>query len=204
MHVFKTCAARAGVRVLRFLHPRATRLWRALQRADADIYIQRTADADTGLVAAWCRRRSRRFMYCVASEFDCVRDLPHLSTRHERLLYRYGLRRADRVIAQTRDQQRLLRDEFGLEAHRVPNCCEDPLRDAGDAATPAPDAPPRVLWLGRMTQEKRLEWFLDMARRCPEFQFDVMGAPLVRTATRARAGPTTSRLVLMLTPTAPT
>src|SRR6185503_4911636 len=35
---------------------------------------------------------------------------------------------------------------------------------------------PRVLWVGRFSPEKRLEWFLDLAAAVPEVEFHVLGA----------------------------
>ena len=35
----------------------------------------------------------------------------------------------------------------------------------------------RVLWIGRISRSKRLEWLLDAAEQCSELQFDVVGSP---------------------------
>ena len=148
VRVFKTCNRDAGLRGVRFVYPRMTALWGALARADADVYFHRTADSETGLVAAWTRRRGRAFVFSVASDTDCERSLPRLAHLRQRALYRYGLRRADRVIAQTTRQQRLLREQFDIAAILVPPCgaapdgqgSAGPPRPTGRLETCSPDA----------------------------------------------------------------
>ena len=180
VQVFKACPRDAGMRVVRFVHPRATSLWAALRRANADMYVRRTADSDIAVVAAWCRRHGRKFVYSAASDTDCLRDLPRLSTRHERVLYRYGLRRADRIIAQTFRQQQLLADQFGLASDRIGSCAPEP--PIGELPEGNADERPRVLWVGRFAPVKRFELCLDLAERLPDCAFDVVGEPERKTA----------------------
>ena len=66
VRVIKLCRQIGGLPGLRFLHPRWTSLWRALGRADADVYYHNCAEAITGQVAIWCRRHARPFVYSVA------------------------------------------------------------------------------------------------------------------------------------------
>src|SRR5438105_13961880 len=65
----------AGLPLLRSVHPRLTGLWAAMRRADADIYYQRGAESETGLVAGWCRRHERCFIFAIAHDTNCHRDL---------------------------------------------------------------------------------------------------------------------------------
>src|SRR6185295_3387450 len=87
---------------------------------------QNTAEYVTGQVAFWARRRGRRFVYSVASDMDCYERLPELRTLRERLLYRYGLRRADRVVVQTRHQARMLERGFARPSLQIPMLCPGP------------------------------------------------------------------------------
>ena len=68
MHIIKAYKPNIGIRVLRFLCPRLTSLWRAMKMADADIYYQRTSDSVTGIVAAFFRLYRRKFVFAVASD----------------------------------------------------------------------------------------------------------------------------------------
>lgn len=173
--VMKICPRGAGLPGLRFVYPRWTSLLRAMRRANADVYYQNCGDYVTGQVALWCRLRRRPFVYAVASEPDCDPRLPKLPSLRERLLYRFGLTHANRVIVQTRRQQHMLRESFRLGAHVIPMPCPGPT-DVDYAVTP-PEGAPRVVWIGRFSHVKRLEVMLDVAAAAPEIRFEVAGTP---------------------------
>lgn len=176
IRVFKMCARDAGLPGLRFFWPRWSSLRAALKRADAEIYYQRTAGAETGQTAFFCRRNGRRFLLGIANDPECDRRLggAHRSFR-DRWLYKYGLKRAARVIAQTRTQQEMLAANFGIQATVIRSCSADPTPGAATLPTGERWNSRRVLWIGRFTAQKRLDRLLDLARQTPEFQFDVVG-----------------------------
>jgi glycosyltransferase involved in cell wall biosynthesis len=167
---------RDGLPGLRFFHPRWTRLNAALRRADAELYYQNCAEYVTGQVAAWCRRHRRRFVYSLANSADCDPRLPEMQALRERLFYRYGLRRADGVIAQTEQQRRQLACGFNREAVCLPMPCPGPAR--AEYSPPRHGVQPfRVGWVARIAPVKRLEVLLDTARELPDIHFEVAGAP---------------------------
>lgn len=176
VRVIKMCARDEGIRGLRFIHPRWTSLRRALKRADAEVYYHNTSEYVTGQVAFWCRRFGRKFVFSVANDWDCdPRVLSGRSVR-ERVLYVHGLRNASRIISQTAKQQRILREAFGRDSTIIPMPCP---RVAGSdrPRTHMPtSSPPRILWVGRFVQAKRLEVLLDIAEQAPDLVFDVAGA----------------------------
>ncbi len=175
IRVYKTCSRSDGIPGLRFIHPRWTSLWRAMARADADIYYQRNAGSETGQIAWWCARHRRRFIFAVASDLDCLPGLPYLRKARERILYRAGLHRADCVIAQTLKQQQMLESTFRVRSVLIRSCSADPRTGGRSDRAIDPDAPLRLLWVGRFAVEKRIEFLFDLAQRCPEYQIDVVG-----------------------------
>jgi glycosyltransferase involved in cell wall biosynthesis len=176
VRVIQLCREGDGWPVLRFLHPRWTSLWHALSRADADVYYHNCAEATTGQIALWCQRHGTRFVYSVASDPECDPALPMLALARERALFRYGLRHADRILLQTQAQRESLLRGFGLTGTVLPMPCEGP--SDRDYAPPDPFAAarPRVVWVGRISAEKRIEWLIDIAALLPELAFDVAGA----------------------------
>jgi glycosyltransferase involved in cell wall biosynthesis len=169
------------MRALRFFHPRLTGLWNAMARADSDVYYQRGAGSETGLVAHWCRRRARAFIFSVANETTCMRVSPFLTKLSDRFLFRYGLRRAHAVIAQSLRQQHLLGETFGITSTVIRSFCEWPL-EANEQRTPEGERLGRVLWAGRLSEEKRPEWVIRLARELPDCRFDVVGQGNVASA----------------------
>ncbi len=169
------CRRNDGVWGLRFFHPRWTSLHRALRVADADVYYHNCGEYVTGQVALWCKRRRRKFVYSVANDTDCDHRLPEMRSVRERLLYRYGLRQADAVVTQTRTQHKMLVDGFGRESVVIPMPCPGPLESEYVPPRLPVDRRPRVLWIGRLCRQKRPDRLLDVAAKCPEFDFDMVG-----------------------------
>jgi glycosyltransferase involved in cell wall biosynthesis len=145
-----------------------------MARADSDVYYQRGAGSETGLVAHWCRRRARAFIFAVANETTCMPVSPFLTKRSDRILFRYGLRRAVAVIAQSLRQQHLLGETFGIRSTVIRNFCGWP-QEANELGTAEDERPGRVLWAGRLSEEKRPEWVIRLARELPDCRFDVVG-----------------------------
>ncbi|MBI1194373.1 MAG: glycosyltransferase [Gammaproteobacteria bacterium] len=178
--VFKMCRREDGVPVVRFLYPRWSSLNAAMKRADADIYYYNCGDLGLGQVVLWAHRHDRKVIYSVASDPDCDPKLPVLKPLRERVLYRYGVNHCDRLFAQTHRQQAMLKEGFGRESVVL----DMPSLGLGDAEGTndfPDDGRFRVLWVGRISQEKRLEWLLEIAKRCPEMAFDVVGAANIGT-----------------------
>jgi len=175
VRVIKMCSRDSGLPGLRFFHPRWTSLNRALRRADANVYYHNCAEYATGQIALWCRSYGRKFVYSSASDLDCTPGLPDLKKWRVRVLYRYGLLHADRIVVQTRKQQGMLRDGFGLESTVLPMPCPGPSATEYQAPAPPRDDSCRILWVGRICPEKCPERLLELVRLCPSMHFDVVG-----------------------------
>jgi glycosyltransferase involved in cell wall biosynthesis len=159
-----------GIPGLRFVHPRWTGIWSALRRADAELYYTSCAGMQVGLLALFCRRYRRRFVFRAASDTDC--DASRLLVRYarDRWLYGFGLARADAILVQTEAQRRALARHYRLDA-----------RVAGMLVEPAqPDAPRTidVLWVSNLRRLKRPDRVLDLATRLPYASIHMVGGPL--------------------------
>jgi len=177
VRVFKMCRKEAGIKGLRFFWPKWTSLVAAMKRADADIYYQNCGEYVTGQVALWCRRHRRKFIYSVASDPDCDARLPKMHNLRERLLYRYGLRAADKVVVQTQRQREMLWNGFRRDSIVIPMPCPGPSDEDYARLDQQRNGSRRVLWIGRLCEVKRPDRLLDVAEACPDVHFDVVGPP---------------------------
>lgn len=169
IRVLKAFRPEAGLPVFRFVHPRWTGLWSALGRADADIYYTSCAGAQVGLMALFCRRFGKRFVFRVASDTDCDRSRLLVQYARDRWLYAYGLRRADAILVQTTSQAATLERSYGLRS-----------RVAGmfvEAGSPASNRDVDVLWISNMRRLKRPDRVLELADALPAVRFHVVGGP---------------------------
>ncbi len=171
--VHKAFRPEAGVPVLRFLHPRLTSIWRSLGNVDADIYYCRSAGMLVSQVAEFCRRHGRRSIYAGASDKDFLPDQGgKIRYVRDRWLFRRGVARVDRIVAQNEVQRATCLETYGREAAVIPSCYELPAKRPGTLS-----ASDTVLWVGVLRSGKRPELFLELAARLPHRRFVLVGPP---------------------------
>lgn len=170
--VYRSFRPGAGVPVLRFAHPRLTATWRAMRAADADVYYCRSASMWVAVVAEFCRRHGRRSVYAGASNLDFARrGDAQLRYARDRWLYRRGLARVDRIVAQNEAQRAGCRATYGRDATIIASCYEPASAPAGREPRDA------VLWVSTLRAGKRPQRLLEIAARLPHRRFVMIGGP---------------------------
>ena len=156
------------------------KLWKAMAAVNADIFVQRAAGAATGLIAAFCKITGRHFIYIVASSYDVDGGYLGQSSMRNRLLYRFGLAQSSLIIVQAKSFRKTLFDNHGLnsifirDGHEIPKSIE-PFEYRR-----------MILFIGGTRPVKRPELFIELARRCPDLSFVIIGGPLVDKAYHKR------------------
>jgi glycosyltransferase involved in cell wall biosynthesis len=170
IRVYKAYRPEAGLPLLRFMHPRWSGLWSALARADAQLYYTSCAGMQVGLLALFCARHGRRFVFRCASDADCDPSQLLIRYARDRWLYAYGLHRADAILVQSAAQARSLARHFDL-----------PGRVAAMLVEPAPFYGERdidVLWVANIRRVKRPDRVLALTHQLPEADIHMVGGPL--------------------------
>lgn len=158
-----------GIPGLRFLHPRLSLATAALLRAKADLYYVVGSGMAAGLTGDVARFRGVPCVLHMMTDWDVIPDPPAGVGVTHRPWYLRALRRADRVLAQTRFQQEQLERNFGVASVVLPNIMEIPPQavDAGQDGV--------VLWNATYKATKRPEWFVQLARELPVHRFVMCG-----------------------------
>lgn len=165
----------AGIRVLRFVHPRLTRVVRAIRQVDADVYYQSPAAPWSGVVAYFAKRMGKSSIVRIASDSDCVRGGHPVGSnqqpvRHQRdrWMFEYGVLNASMVAAQTERQRELLIRHYGVRSEILNIAVEVPPDSARSKDVD-------VLWIGNFREVKRPDVALELARRLPQYRFAIVG-----------------------------
>jgi glycosyltransferase involved in cell wall biosynthesis len=168
VEVIRAYNASDGIPILRYVWPRLTTILSCLKEADADIYYVRTASMLTGVIAAFCRRYSRKSVFAAAGNPDLEIDTPRIRYARDRWVYEYGLRNVDKIFVQNEKQKQLCFSNFHRDSIVVPNCYPSvnmETRHQGEC----------ILWVSTIRQLKRPHVYLDIAEALPRFQFRMIG-----------------------------
>lgn len=166
---YKACRPDAGIPVFRFIHPRWTSVWSALRRVNADIYYLSCAGMHLGLLAMFCERHGGKFVFRVAHDTDCEPDKLLIKYWRDRKLYEYGLRRADGILVQSRQQQQAMLANYGLQSQVAEMLVDPPETESRRDVD--------VLWVNNLRQFKRPDLFLALAKKLPHLKFHMVGGP---------------------------
>ena len=144
-------------------------LWRALARADADVYYQRCAGTITGVVGVYARLHGKPFIFSVANDRDLDGHFVKKARPYQAALYRLGVRLAAEIVIQSDAQARLLRERWGREGVLIPSACPIP-----EGPLPSASARRGALWVGNMLPKKRPELLADLASAVPDVPFTMI------------------------------
>jgi glycosyltransferase involved in cell wall biosynthesis len=168
--VHRSFALGRGNRRLRFV-PDMASLRRALRRTRPDLVNQRSTSFYTGQLCYFAHELDAAFTFSIGIDYNCHRNLLGRAPKVIQELYRYGIRHAEMVLAQTQAQSELMRANFAVECEVLPNLLELPPQRAAD------EPGGYVLWVGSLAKRKRPELFLELARRLPELPCRLVGGP---------------------------
>lgn len=175
IEIITLCKVSAGLPIVRFFHPRWTSLVSALKKANADIYYHNCLEYISGQVALWCKVNKKPFIYATASDMDCRVDLLNQRSIKEREFFKFGLRKANLIIAQTHKQKKLLKENFNLESIVIPMPGTPPHDYDENTASKEKFNNNSVIWVGRICHVKRFEWIVSAAKQLPNINFKIAG-----------------------------
>lgn len=145
----------------------ALKFWKAIKAVDADVYFQEAAGFLTWLVARYCKRYGKRFVYRIAMDRECDGSFEHKNIFGK--FWLQALTHASAVIAQTEWQKRTIKQIYGINAVVMPNAYRLSFLKKHSAKY--------ILWIGRCAAVKRPWLFLELAKKMPSEKFFMICPP---------------------------
>lgn len=141
-------------------------LFLLLRKIDADIYHQRAAGYQTGIIAFFCHFFKKKFIYATASSTDVDLGFKKKDPSAH-LLYGYGLKKADIVLAQNEEHRLLLKQNYNKESVLLKNSFTIPSKEK------ILDFNKRefILWVGTSRKLKQPFIFIRLAKIFPNKSF---------------------------------
>ncbi len=170
INTYKAYKFNTGIPVLRFIHPRWTGIWNALKRADADIYYVSCAGMQVGLVSMFAKKNNRQVVFRIAHDDDCTPKNLLIKYWRDKKLYEYGLKRVGRILAQSKQQQLMLKKNYKLES-----VIATMMVDSNDFNYTFQERGISVLWVNNLRQFKRPDLMIELSKLIPEIPLDMIG-----------------------------
>lgn len=134
----------------------AAKIWKAMKKANARIYMLETLSLGVPLAGMFCRLHKRALIYRTASTRECngtyLRQHPLLG----RLIFHF-LRTSNAVIVQNASDKNELLSNAKINSKVIPNGQRLPEHMTARKKS--------ILWVGRSAHVKRPELFLELAKR---------------------------------------
>jgi len=169
--VYKTFREEEGLFAIRFLYPRLVKIWKGLIQADADIYYTRAAGFLPAVLHVFCRFYGKKFVFAASSDANFIPEILKLPTRRDKILYKYGLKRATTIIVQSNTQKSLLWKNFKLYSTVIPNFLTSQAKPLNEKDRKY------ILWVSTIRNLKRPMQFIRLAAAFPDEKFTMIGGP---------------------------
>lgn len=134
----------------------AIKIWKAMKKANARIYMIESISLGVPLVGIFCRLYKRALVYRTASSFECSGTYLHQYPLLGRLIFHF-LRTASAVIVQNDSDRDGLLSNAKINSKVIPNGQRLPEQMTVQKKS--------ILWVGRSAHVKRPELFLELAKR---------------------------------------
>lgn len=170
VHTFGTVPG-DGYEVIDYLRTRKD-FFQTLRDVDCDLYHNTPPSPLTGLTRLFTQATNKRFTFALAHERDYDREYWTKKGARRRLLYYYGIKRADARVALADYMQEGLKSSFGLDSTRIyighPVPAETPDLEEKEN---------KVIWMARLVPWKEPEKFIELAKSvtAPGWTFHLIG-----------------------------
>lgn len=170
--IYKCRNPSGRMKFIRKFHPFSTSIWKLMKRVDADIYYQRAPSMITGVIAYFCKKNRKKFIYSMAHDKDSSAKMTSrynfLSMMRDVSLFKYGLLNADAVICQNQYQKDMLKKNFNIDGIII--------KSANKVVKKTKNNRNDILWVGKIINWKHPEIFVEISKSLSRYHFVLVGA----------------------------
>jgi len=130
---------------------------------NADVYVGRTSNNIINLMALFCKIFNKKLIYMAAHDWDAQPNVYNKKTNVNRRLFYQGLKRANLIISQSKNQQKMFKENLGLLSIIMPSIIK--LKKSKRVKKTI------ILWVGRADYWKRPVSFLRLTQALPAEKF---------------------------------
>lgn len=144
-------------------------LARDIHRIKPSLVIIRGANASLPILTRVCKTENAKLIMFGASDSDFVPGHEILTNKVNKYLFHKGLYRTNYFVVQNNYQQKTLFENYKKDSLLMPNIWLsqnqiETNKDVYDA-----------IWVSNLRRLKRAEWFVELARSCPNQHFAIVG-----------------------------
>lgn len=143
-------------------------------KSNPDLILTRGASRCLFFLSSIYRRKNIQLVHFGASDTDFAPGKEIVGGSNlNRKLYHKALSRIDYFVTQNTEQQTSLWTNYGKKSLILPNIWIPSKEYASEKKYDA-------IWIANLRPLKRAEWFVDLAKKLPQFQFAIVGGPLIK------------------------
>ncbi len=136
--------------------------------------LQRGASRNLFFIAFWAKLLGIKLVFLGARDNDFEVGNELIRYKHDRMLYRWGIRITSNFILQNKLQEERLRRNYRKKKILcIPNIWLKPVKNEKIGI----DSKQYALWVGTFNKRKRPEWYIDLSKKLREKKFVMVGGP---------------------------
>jgi len=143
------------------MFPNWATIWKAMAKANTASYVVKTPAHLLIPMSFFCRVCRRKLVFWTQTSHDSSyirRDINRVGSK----MQDWGLRRADIVIAQTEDQRKEFKANYGIKAKVVPSICDSLIELSSEEISSRNIENPIDFGLGTLCQISARKFFLSL------------------------------------------
>jgi len=147
-----------------------------------DVIIIRGAGRSLSYLSFFSRIFSVKLIFMGASDTDFIPGEELIKANHDKKLFRTGLRRVKNFIVQNTFQQDMLRKNYNKNNSLIiPNIWLNETSYSGKKENINKEFQNHILWVSNFRKLKRPEWFIELAKQLPQYEFVMVGGAIDST-----------------------